>query len=895
MTVDEQVEQLASEVAKLREAVRDDKVLRDKVSELERVAHGPNAGGGGVWKRSWADGLVEAPPDVIFGLAARYKEDKHPQKVDLVVGAYRTEEGKPYLLPSVAEAERRLAEQRLRKDYAPILGLPKFRHASAALVLGDDSPALNEGRVATCQSLSGTGALSLVGYLYARFVPIQTQVLLSNPTWANHKSIFDYVGFRNFVNYPYWDEAKRKFDYEGMLRSLNEAPQRSIVILHLCAHNPTGCDPTLAQWRGIGRVCWERRHHVVFDSAYQGYASGDLERDAWPARLFERELGLEFAITQSYSKNMGLYGERIGCFSYITKTKSSAEAIQEQVKVIARRTYSNPPVHGALLVTTILKDKELSKQWEKELSGMSNRIMKMRTELQKHLIKKKVPGNWDHIVSQIGMFSFTGMTKAQCKTMVERFHVYMLGNGRISMAGLNTNNVEYVANAMAASIRANPAAQIEDVGTNGDIEEIVPKIDPLRLPSPLGQWTQLTVPVSDPIFGAYEKYKKDSRDEKVNLLLVADGRSIGSKSHLLLSVAQAEENLAEARGLKEYMPIDGAADFRKASASLILGSDSPALQENRVATCQSISGTGALSLVAALLSRFLPIETNVVLARPTWSNHRSIFEFCGFRNFVNHRYWNEQKKRLDIDGMLEDLKNAPTRSIVILQLCAHNPTGCDPSREDWRRIGRICWEKRHNIVLDCAYQGYASGDLERDAWPARLLEREIGLEFAITQSFSKPLGLYSERIGCLSYVCKTERAARAIQSQVKTLVRRTYSNPPLHGARIVTTILNDADLKTLWEKELQAMAYRITRLRGELLAELEQLSTPGDWSHFTDKNEMGMFSHTGLTRKQVEMMRKEHAVYMLKTGRLSWPGLTSKNIMRVAKAIDDVVRNESRL
>eukprot|EP00659_Diplonema_papillatum_P000410 gene410-587_t len=240
--------------------------------------------------------------------------------------------------------------------------------------------------------------------------------------------------------------------------------------------------------------------------------------------------------------------------------------------------------------------------------------------------------------------------------------------------------------------------------------------------------------------------------------------------------------------------------------------------------------------------------------------------------------------------MIEDLKKFPSRSIVVLQLCAHNPTGADPTQEQWRRIGKVCWEKRHFIVLDAAYQGYATGDLVRDAWPARVFEREIGLEFAITQSYSKPLGLYGERIGCLAYVCKSARAARAIQSQLKTIVRRVYSNPPLHGARIVSTILNDPDLRRLWERELRGMAERVQVMKADLVAELQSLGTPGDWSFL--KRHVGMFSMTGLSLAQIERLRSKSHVYLLKNGRLSWPGLTRKTVPQVARGIDDVVRHQ---
>jgi len=377
----------------------------------------------------------------------------------------------------------------------------------------------------------------------------------------------------------------------------------------------------------------------------------------------------------------------------------------------------------------------------------------------------------------------------------------------------------------------------------------------------------------------------------VNLVLAIDGSRVGGRTFLLPSVADVEERLAQARLQKEYAPIEGDKKFCLATAKLILGHDSPAVQGGRVSMIQTLSGTGALSMVASFWSRFLPIQTRVLFSDPTWVNHKVVFENMGFMDHGLYRYLDRSSMTLDIDGMVEDLRGAPRKSIIVLQLCGHNPTGLDPSRAEWRRIAEVCRDRKHHIVLDCAYQGFASGDVEIDAWPARMLEREFGLEFAITKSFSKPMGLYGERIGAFLYVLRSEHAAARILSQAKTIARRLYSNPPLHGARIVTMLLTDEALQAQWRKEVRAMADRGRRLRGAFLAELEALGTPGPfgkgWSHI--EYQQGMFSFLALTPAQLKYLREVHHIYVALEGRLSIPGLTAKICDSVASAVNDAV------
>ena len=401
----------------------------------------------------WSDAQM-MPADPVFGLVAEYKKDSCPDKIDLVVGAYRDENGKPYLLPSISEAEIRVANLKLDKEYLPIDGLKEFRDAAAVLALGDTSPSIQEKRVMTVQTLSGTGALRLVGGLYKQ-LGVSGKCYVSNPTWANHKGIFQDAGFE-VATYRYWDAATKTLDFAGYTEDLRSIADGSIVVLHLCAHNPTGVDATEEQWHEVAAICKTKGHRVIFDSAYQGYCTGDLEGDAFAARLFEKE-GMEFAITQSYSKNMGLYGERVGCLIQVCESEGVAASVLSNAKQLARVYYSNPPKHGARTATLVLNDPVLRPQWEKELKAMSVRISEMRRLLRSEIEKLNTPGDWSHITTQRGMFSFTGVSKTAVDHIVKNHHVYMLGSGRISIAGITKGNVAYVARAFHDGIMASRA------------------------------------------------------------------------------------------------------------------------------------------------------------------------------------------------------------------------------------------------------------------------------------------------------------------------------------------------------------------------------------------------------------------------------------------------------
>jgi aspartate/tyrosine/aromatic aminotransferase len=400
---------------------------------------------------SFFSNVTQAPPDPILGVSLAYKADTDPNKVDLGIGAYRTEEGKPYVLSAVRKAEQKIFDQKHNKEYLPIDGLAEFKQHTARLLYGDALNG-NEKRVAVSQSLSGTGALRLGAEFIRRFLPQGTTVYISRPTWGNHFSIFKEARVP-FAEYRYFDKNTNGLDFAGLTADIQAAPDKSVILLHLCAHNPTGVDPTQEQWNTIADIVQKKGHLAFLDCAYQGYATGDLERDAYAARLFMNR-GLEFFAAQSYSKNFGLYGERIGAFSVVCASAEVASNVLSQIKLDVRPMYSNPPLHGAEIVATVFGDAALYKEWVDELKGMAGRIVTMRKELFNALKAKGTPlpdgkaGEWRHITDQIGMFSFTGLTPAQCEIMIKKHHIYMLTNGRISMAGLNSKNLAYVANAI---------------------------------------------------------------------------------------------------------------------------------------------------------------------------------------------------------------------------------------------------------------------------------------------------------------------------------------------------------------------------------------------------------------------------------------------------------------
>ncbi|XP_057873685.2 aspartate aminotransferase, cytoplasmic isozyme 1 [Cryptomeria japonica] len=394
--------------------------------------------------------VEQAPEDPILGVTVAYNKDPSPVKLNLGVGAYRTEEGKPLILNVVRQAEELLIQDRSRyKEYLPITGLAEFNKLSAKLILGNDSPAIQERRVATAQCLSGTGSLRVGAEFLSRHYS-QRIIYIPVPTWGNHPKIFHFGGL-GVNTYRYYDPKTRGLDYQGMLEDLQAAPSGAIVLLHACAHNPTGVDPTQEQWDGIRQLIRSKDLLPFFDSAYQGFASGSLDTDAYSVRSFVADGG-ECLVAQSYAKNMGLYGERVGALSIICRSEHVAKRVESQLKLVIRPMYSSPPIHGASIVATILGDRNLYHNWTIELKNMADRIISMRHQLYNALKVRGTPGDWSHILKQIGMFTFTGLNKDQVRFTTAEYHIYMTSDGRISMAGLSSKTVPHLADAIHAAV-----------------------------------------------------------------------------------------------------------------------------------------------------------------------------------------------------------------------------------------------------------------------------------------------------------------------------------------------------------------------------------------------------------------------------------------------------------
>ncbi|KAL8793575.1 MAG: hypothetical protein Q9195_003838 [Heterodermia aff. obscurata] len=371
-----------------------------------------------------------------------FKADSFGEKINLGVGAYRDDKGKPYVLPSVKAAEQKVINSNLDKEYAGITGVPSFTKAAAVLAYSSGSSVIKDDRLVITQSISGTGALRIGGEFLARFYPSK-KIFIPTPSWANHNALFKDSGLE-VEKYRYYNKDTIGLDFEGMLADLKSAPEGSLVLLHACAHNPTGIDPTEEQWKQISDVVKAKKHYPFFDMAYQGFASGDTDRDAFPVRLFVAQ-GHQLCLAQSFAKNMGLYGERVGAFSIVCDSAEEKKRVDSQIKILVRPLYSNPPVHGARIAAEILNDPNLNKQWLGEVKGMADRIISMRSLLKENLEVLGSKHDWSHITSQIGMFAYTGLTPQQMERLAKESSVYATKDGRISVAGITSGNVKRLA------------------------------------------------------------------------------------------------------------------------------------------------------------------------------------------------------------------------------------------------------------------------------------------------------------------------------------------------------------------------------------------------------------------------------------------------------------------
>ncbi|CAD5118874.1 DgyrCDS7547 [Dimorphilus gyrociliatus] len=515
-------------------------------------------------------------PIEVFKLSADYRADPNPQKVNLGVGAYRTDDGEPWVLPVVRAVEAAMAQdQLLNHEYLPISGLGDYSKAATALLLGSDNKAIAENRAAGFQACGGTGALRIGLEFLKRNLHADT-LYVSNPTWGNHKLLGKMIGYTNIREYRYWNQEKRVIDFEGFVEDLQgapgfepgtsrsavecsatelyplatvnlqghpdlnrgpldlqsnalplsytpsdsdlkgapgfepgtsrsavecsatelyphcksftvndsfpkflwkkikkhrghpdlnqgpldlqsnalplsytpkNAPEGAVIMFHMCAHNPTGMDPTMEQWAILSDIVKKRKLFPFFDCAYQGFSSGDVDKDAASLRFFVKE-GHEILASQSFSKNFGLYNERTGNLIFIASSATILDAVKTQMEVVIRTLWSNPPNHGARIVATVLNKNTYKQEWLEHVKDMANRILLMRQQLFEKFRSLGTKGNWDHIVTQTGMFSYTGLTPQQVEYINKKYHIYMLKSGRINMCGLTTKNMDYVANAI---------------------------------------------------------------------------------------------------------------------------------------------------------------------------------------------------------------------------------------------------------------------------------------------------------------------------------------------------------------------------------------------------------------------------------------------------------------
>ncbi|MDF3128597.1 aspartate/tyrosine/aromatic aminotransferase [Kiritimatiellaeota bacterium B1221] len=392
------------------------------------------------------ESISPAPPDAILGLTDAFKADTNPRKINLGVGVYKDESGQTPILTAVKKAEARLLEKETTKSYLPISGAQAYALGVQELLLGEGHALISEGRIQTAHTPGGTGGLRVGGDFLKKFRP-DASIWVSNPTWANHKAVFQASGF-TVKEYDYYDAAHQSLDFDAMLEALSTVPAGDVVLLHVCCHNPTGVDPRPAQWEKIAEVAEVAGWFPFFDFAYQGFGTS-VEADRFPLELFAGK-NLEFGVAASFSKNFGLYNERTGSFSIAGQEKAAVEAAFSHVKTVIRSNYSNPSRHGGAIVEEVLGDPALRQEWLEELDTMRDRIKELRTALVEGLSARGIDRDFGFIAEQNGMFSFSGLTPEQVKTLKEQNSIYIVGSGRINVAGINRDNLNPLCDAIAA-------------------------------------------------------------------------------------------------------------------------------------------------------------------------------------------------------------------------------------------------------------------------------------------------------------------------------------------------------------------------------------------------------------------------------------------------------------
>lgn len=391
------------------------------------------------------ENVPEEPPNSILGVNQACKVDPFPEKINLTIGAYRSEDGKAYVLPSVRAAEDHILNAHVDHEYLVQDGLAEFNKVAQIFLFGANSSPFVENRIYTIQTVAGTGAVRVGVDLIHRLYPGRP-LLIPDVTWPNHNTIAQAVGVA-IQTYRYLDDAGVGFNFQGMLDDLEAAEENSILLLHACAHNPTGVDPSIEEWKKIVEVVKRRHLLPFFDSAYQGFVSGDPTLDAFAVRLFV-ESGLELLVAASFSKNFGLYGERLGALHVVVPRAEEVPRVASICRALARPLYSTCPTHGARIVAHILSDPKLSQEWLNECNGMAQRLLSVRSLLYEKLKEKNVRGNWEHIVKQKGMFSFSGIRGENVERLKKDHHIYFLSDGRISLSGLNQHNIDRFVDAL---------------------------------------------------------------------------------------------------------------------------------------------------------------------------------------------------------------------------------------------------------------------------------------------------------------------------------------------------------------------------------------------------------------------------------------------------------------
>ncbi|MFP2767903.1 amino acid aminotransferase [Oceanisphaera sp. KMM 10153] len=392
--------------------------------------------------------VTAAPADPILGLTDAFRKDPRTDKINLGVGIYKDEAGQTPVLRCVKKAEARLVQEQTTKNYLSIEGIEAYGRVVQQLLFGADSAIIAGQRARTAQAPGGTGALRIAGEFIARQLETNT-IWISNPTWANHRAVFTAAGLE-VKEYGYYNADAKDLDFDAMLADLAHAKAGDVVLLHGCCHNPTGIDPTEAQWQQLAKLSAEKGWLPLFDFAYQGFAKG-IEEDAYGLRVFA-EHNVELLIASSFSKNFGMYNERVGAFTLVAKDAETANTSFSQVKGIIRANYSNPPSHGANVVAIIANDPELYQDWLAELAEMRDRIQEMRTLFVEKLSSRGVNKDFSFIARQNGMFSFSGLNKEQVARLKDEFGIYIVGSGRISVAGITKSNIDALCDALAAIV-----------------------------------------------------------------------------------------------------------------------------------------------------------------------------------------------------------------------------------------------------------------------------------------------------------------------------------------------------------------------------------------------------------------------------------------------------------